>query len=61
MFYFGATFFGQYSPQLAPEPTPDVPRGANIPTRRKKIDDEDLETLQLLTNTFLLYHRNGQI
>lgn len=62
MFYFGSTFFGQYSPQLATAPEPVTQRGANIPTRnKKKIEDEDFETLLILTNSFLLYQRNGQI
>jgi hypothetical protein len=47
-------------------PPPPAPDESDIiaPTRTqrvRKIDEEDLETLEIFATTLLIYHRNGQL
>jgi hypothetical protein len=47
-----------------PPPTPDesdVIIGTTRQQRVRKIDEEDLETLEIFATTLLIYHRNGQL
>jgi hypothetical protein len=47
-----------------PPPTPDesdVIIGTTRERRVRKIDEEDLETLEIFATTLLIYHRNGQL
>jgi hypothetical protein len=54
----------QGTPPPPPPPTPDesdVIIGTTRERRVRKIDEEDLETLEIFATTLLIYHRNGQL